>query len=168
MVKSVENSTKDISIRLHKLTFLMDRLAEQTLRDGADLTFAQYRMLMALKRFGAIPQNRVAAFHGLTQAAVSRKIDELVGHKLVARVPNPANRREHILTLTKQGDARSAKAHRVLHVTFAKLYGVLSSAEQEALRKTLTRLLGAIWEDGKRMRCGPRSEKQAANSRQHG
>ncbi|MBI4092586.1 MAG: winged helix-turn-helix transcriptional regulator [Candidatus Kerfeldbacteria bacterium] len=156
MAKPVENSTKDISIRLHKLTFLMDRLAEQTLREGADLTFAQYRMLMALQRFGAIPQNRLAAFHGLTAGAVSRKIEELVEQKLVARVQNPTNRREHILTMTKQGDARSAKAHRVLHATFAKLYGVLNQAEQEALRKTLTRLLGAIWEEGRRIWCGPR------------
>jgi DNA-binding MarR family transcriptional regulator len=152
------DKNRDLSWKLYKLTFLMGRLAEQTLADQADLTFGQFKLLMALRRHGQISQKTVAKFHGLTEAAVSRKIQELVKQKLITRVANPINRREHLLSLTPKGEKQATKAHDTLSRKFESLFSVLGSNRTQ-FQLMLDALLGAIWEKNHRIFCGPSSEK---------
>ncbi len=148
--------TRDLSQKFHKLTFLLDRIADQTLADGPGLTFGQYRLLMALHHRRALSQKKVAQFHGLTEAAVSRTIDVLVKRKFIVRQSNPTNRREHLILLTPSGERHALKAHKILTARFAKLYEVLSPSERDALLSLLQKLLGGIWEEGKKVMCGLR------------
>lgn len=154
------HSSRDVSWRLYKLTFLMGRLAEQTLRDKTALTFGQFKLLMALRRHGQISQKTVAGFHGLTEAAVSRKIDELVKQKLITRTPNPTNRREHLLAVTLKGERQAALAHRLLDKKFSGLFAVLGPKKKQ-LENILDILLASIWEKNHRVFCGPDSAKLA-------
>ncbi|MBI2984747.1 MAG: MarR family transcriptional regulator [Candidatus Kerfeldbacteria bacterium] len=152
-----QNPSKDISIKIHKLTFLMDRIAVQTLREGADLTFAQYRLLRWLQHAGQISQKKIANFHGLTAGAVSRQIDPLVEKKWISRTVNPKNRRERRLTLTHQGAKKAATAGELLDAKFSDLFKVLNPRQKDALRQNLDALLDAIWEKGKILMCGFRT-----------
>lgn len=134
-----------LSFQLHKLTFLMERLAEQALKERHQLTLADVRLLMAVRHHGATSQNMVAIFHGLTEAAISRKISSLVQAKLVLRVTNPTNRREHVLMLTPRGRRTADRATRLLEQTFRPLYRALSAGEQRQLSHALDQLTRAIW-----------------------
>ncbi len=145
---------RTIGRRLHKLTFMMDRLAEQALRQDADLTFGEFRLLMALRRHGSLSQKAVAKFHGLTEAAVSRKITDLVQRKLILRAINPVNRREHLLGLTAAGEKLVLKAHAVLDKNMAGIFSAVSKKDIATFERTLDTLLTSIWDDGKRMHCG--------------
>ncbi len=154
MTATAPNLNRTIAIRVHKLNFLMDRLAEQTLREGTDLTFGQFRLLMALKRHGSLSQRSVAKFHGLTEAAVSRTIQDLVKRKLINRAVNPVSRREHLLGLTSNGEKALIKSQKVLDAAFTGLFNAVSLKDRQIVDQVLGELLQAIWDDGKRMYCG--------------
>ncbi len=147
--------TRDLSVKLRKLSFLLDRIADQTLADGPDLTFGQYRLLMVLKHRRALSQKTMAQFHGLSEAAVSRTIDLLVKRKFIVRQTNPSNRREHLIMITPAGEKQALKAHQLLTEKFEGLYSVLSPTDRQHLNSLLQKLLSAIWEEGKQVMCGP-------------
>jgi DNA-binding MarR family transcriptional regulator len=154
MAPTPTNPTRDAGMKIRKLGFLMDRLADQTLRESANLSFAQFRILRMLMHAGALSQKAIASWHGLTDAAVSRQVDDLVKEKLVIRQINPANRREHILMLTPTGTRQAEKAKLVLGKKFNGLFSVLPVRERRQLETSLERLLEAIWEEHGRVLCG--------------
>ncbi|MBI5466729.1 MAG: winged helix-turn-helix transcriptional regulator [Candidatus Kerfeldbacteria bacterium] len=134
-------------VRLHKLTFLIDRIAEQALTEHSNITFGQFRLLMALQHHRALSQKKVANFHGLTEAAISRVVETLVKRKYIVRQANPTNRREHILMLTPVGERQAVRAMATLTKTFRKLFGVLTATENEHFNHTLERLLAVVWHE---------------------
>lgn len=154
MPPSQKPSQRDVSWQLYKLTFLMMRLAEQTLRDSTDLTFGQFKLLMALRRHGQISQKTVAKFHGLTEAAVSRTINDMVKQKLLTQTANPLNRREHLLKLTPKGESQALKTHELLNRKFATLFSVLGRKKPQ-FQAMVETLLATIWEKNHRVFCGP-------------
>ncbi len=132
---------RDISIRIHKLTFMMDRLADQALRQHGDLTFSQLSLLMGVRRHGRLSQLAIAKFHGVTPAAVSRRVQDLVDRKFVHRTINQKNRREHILTLTKAGEQRLDRMMELLDQHLTPYFQTVPLAE----RKRLSKLLDRLW-----------------------
>jgi len=135
---------KDIGYKVHKLACLMGRAAEQALADDGGLTFSQFRMLMAVHRGRDLTQKRVARFHGLTEAAVSRQIEILREKKLLQTEENADNRRERKLTLTEKGTLLLAKARKTLESTFASPFAKLAAEEKRHLDTYLTTLIAAL------------------------
>lgn len=144
-----ENPNKDLIIKVHKLTFLLDRVAEYVLREGMDLTFTHYRFLRMLKRSGTFSQQDLASFCGLTPAAVSRLVGILAVRGLVSRTTNLVDRRKRVLSITEKGKLQADRAHKLLDAKFADVFKILPAKEKEAFRNSLDRLLQAVWEEGR-------------------
>lgn len=146
MIRHLFSPQQRTLIKLHKLTFLIDRMADHALAKRSHITLGQFRLLMALRYHRALSQKNVAQFHGLTEAAISRVVETLVKSKSIIRQSNPTNRREHILLLTPAGERQVNSAIKTLSHTFERLFTVLKPAEQRQFDAVLDRLLGTIWQ----------------------
>jgi DNA-binding MarR family transcriptional regulator len=92
---------------------------------------------------GAVPlsQQQAAARLGVDRTTMVALVDELEGRGLVARAPDPADRRRNLVHLTAGGRRtleEGAKASREAENAFL---GALDPAEAEQFRKFLQRLL---------------------------
>ncbi len=71
--------------------------------ESGSVSLAQFRTLIALHH-GPRSLNELASFNEVSPPAVSRLISTLVERGWVQRVPDPADRRQVILTLTSAGE----------------------------------------------------------------
>src|SRR5438105_4272756 len=108
------HSSKQITYTIHKLAFLLDKIADQILEKQLTLSFSQFRILIAISKNGGVSQKQIAAFWEVTEAAVSRHVHKLIGKNLITIKQNAQNRRENILTLTKQGEKQLKKAFEII------------------------------------------------------
>jgi DNA-binding MarR family transcriptional regulator len=143
---SLPSFSRDIGTKVHKLACLMGRTAEHALMQTVNLSFSQFRMLMALHHGRDLTQKRIATFHGITEAAVSRQIEILKEKKLITAVENSQNRRERKLALTSRGIACMQKAQKTLERAFLKPFNRLSSDKKMQLNTLLQTLVGALEE----------------------
>ncbi|MFB8000438.1 MarR family winged helix-turn-helix transcriptional regulator [Streptomyces sp. NPDC056002] len=67
------------------------------------LTLPQLRTLVVLERCGPVKLAVMAATLGVNPSTAMRMVDRLEGVGLVVRKPNPSNRREVVLSLTRGG-----------------------------------------------------------------
>lgn len=134
---------KAILVKLHKVTFLLDRITDSTLQKGMGLSFSHFLILMALGR-RTLSQRDIAEFHGITEAAVSRQIELLRKKGFLDRQTDATNRRKHVIVLTRRGELQLAKALTLLQKKFDTVMNVWSKREQEQLIDLLHRLLVRI------------------------
>lgn len=135
-----KNPHKAILVKLHKVTFLLDRITDITLQKGMGLSFSHFLILMALGR-RTLSQRDIADFHGVTEAAVSRQIELLRKKDFIDRQTDPTNRRKHVIVLTKRGELQLAKALALLQKKFDSIMSVWSKREQAQMVELLHRLL---------------------------
>lgn len=138
------SANQQISVLIHKLTYLMDRMAEGILHAGVDLTFAHYRLLMALLTSGGISQGQLAKYFGLTDGAVSRKMSDLAKRGLIARSVKRGNRREYVLTITARGKRITLEASALLDRESEHFFKILHKQEKALLKRSLKLLLDAL------------------------
>ncbi|MFG2622627.1 MarR family winged helix-turn-helix transcriptional regulator [Streptomyces sp. NPDC048507] len=70
---------------------------------GAKVTLAQFRMLVVLATRGAAKLVALAEAMGVNPSTAMRMVDRLIAVGLADRRPNPDDRRETILTVTRGG-----------------------------------------------------------------
>ncbi len=133
-----------ITYTLHKLVFLMDKLADTTLRQEVKLTFSQFRILMAVGYKKDISQRDIADFWDLTQPAVSRQVELLMKKKLLSRRDNKENRREHLLNLTSAGEKILSQASQILNDTYSSIYKIIPKEEHGVILRNLDTLLQSM------------------------
>lgn len=71
----------------------------------ADVTLAQYRVLVVLTSRGPQGAGALAADLGVAPSSVTRLCDRLVRKKMVVRDPSPGSRRNVEISATDQGTA---------------------------------------------------------------
>ena len=67
------------------------------------LTFGEWRLLGTVAGHPAVTVNSAADLLGLDKGGVSRTVAQLLRRKLLARQPDPKDRRRSILVLTPRG-----------------------------------------------------------------
>lgn len=144
MISKLPAFSRDIGTKVHKLACLMGRTAEHSLTRTADLSFSQFRMLMVLYHGHDLTQKRIAKFHGITEAAVSRQIELLKAKKFITAVDNVKNRRERKLALTSKGMELIQRAQKTLEHTFIKPFEILSNDKKNQLSTLLQTLINAL------------------------
>jgi MarR family multiple antibiotic resistance transcriptional regulator len=115
------------------------------LRAEHGLTAGQFEFLQLIARRDGCRVHDVAAELAITTGAVSKGVDRLESAGWVRRVPNPANRRSSVLTLTDAGRAvldaagptfgSVLEAHLATPLTSGSLASLGSAVEQ--LRRAL-------------------------------
>lgn len=95
-------------VRAHQL---VTRAIERALRP-LGLTFARYEVLMLLSfsRSGALPMTKIGDRLMVHPTGISKLVDKLEAEGLVARVPNAADRRGTLATITPAGRGLAGRA----------------------------------------------------------
>ena len=137
---NVRYGNRDLSYRFHKLSLLLERVVSASLLDGADLTFAQFKILMSLNHNAEATGAQIADYLGLTEAAVSRQVSQLVDHGYLKRELDTVHRRQHRLTVTARGRVVTDKTRRVLGESVEPVFAEIDEAVRQQLGETLDQL----------------------------
>jgi DNA-binding MarR family transcriptional regulator len=110
------------------------------------LSVPQLRTLVYLDRCPGTDLSSVAGHLGVTPATASAVVNRLVQQRLVTRVPNPRNRRNVVLTLTRVG---SQRLRRVREKACSFVIQVLADRPASELQKIMDgiALLGKVFKD---------------------
>jgi DNA-binding MarR family transcriptional regulator len=121
---------------LHALVAVLDRAADQILRDRLGLSFNRYLTLLTLQRLGTATQRELAAELGVSEPSVSRSIPPLAeaGHLTVSSVAGEGNRRR--VELTAAGEKLVDEAADVLEDAFAQVMTLAGVSANQILAIT--------------------------------
>jgi DNA-binding MarR family transcriptional regulator len=116
--------------------------AERPLLAAEGLSMWGYIALSHLARAPAPRQLALAEAIGYDKTRLIGLLDELERAGLVAREPDPADRRGRIVRITPRGRRRHAAAVAAIRRMEDELLGELSDGERETLLAVLPRLVG--------------------------
>lgn len=105
-----------------------------------DLNLTQASLLAYVAEFGGTTQTRLADHLGIGRAAIGSVIDRLERRELVARHPNPTDRRVWLVDVTEAGRDLAAQIAKVDERLRGELRHGIGREERQALSWVLTRL----------------------------
>jgi DNA-binding MarR family transcriptional regulator len=114
--------------------------AERPILTQHGLTMWEYIVLASLARRPAETQLALAEAIGYDKTRLIGLLDRLGSESLIARDPDPSDRRARIVALTAAGRKRLIAARRDIHAMEDELLAGLSSAERALLDAALARL----------------------------
>ena len=133
-------------ILLREVTRLYSR-AQRTAADCCGTTPTQCQVITELARTGPIPVGEVGKRLCLEKSWIGRAIDGLVTEGLVARVPNPADLRSWLVSLTTAGKRRHRALNDQLEAHAERVISGLSASELASVNQSLGLLLRALRKD---------------------
>ena len=140
-----------IPYRILLLGKMIDRVTAQHVRDTAQLSLAQWRVLTHVEMIGKCSAAEVASVAYSDRAEVSRAIGSLEKRGFVQREANPRNRKSSLVSLTDAGKA----IHAAIRGERGKFYGQwltdLSDAERVALNESLEKVTRRLVESAPQM-----------------
>ena len=110
---------------------------------AAGLSLARFRVLSALQSAGRIRMNELSAALGVVPRTVTTMVDALEKERLVARLPDPADRRATLLEITQEGLSQLSRFRAMHNSAAAELFEVLTATERLQLARLLRRLQAA-------------------------
>lgn len=110
------------------------------------VTVTQFRTLVVLDARGELNLSGLAALLDVTPSTALRMIDRLLVADLVTRRDNPANRREVLLGLTKEGQRIVAKVTSKRRAEIAKIVTAMPNARRSELVAALRAFADAAGE----------------------
>jgi DNA-binding MarR family transcriptional regulator len=128
--------------QIHRLAFLLEKIADESLKTQLDIGFAQYKVLEAINQNMLARQNMVAEMLDQTEASISRQIKILQKKGLITVVTVMGNKRAKELSLTRVGEEIVHNAEDIIDVSQAQVMGGLSYQEQHLLQELFERMLG--------------------------
>ena len=108
---------------------------------GVDGRRPHYVLLAALDDGGPASQADLSRRTTIDRSDIVASLNELAGHGLVARSPDPTDRRRNVVSLTAAGRRHLQKLDRVLDRAQDDLLAPLSTAERRELVDLLTRVV---------------------------
>jgi DNA-binding MarR family transcriptional regulator len=127
--------------QIQKLAFLLEKRADEALKNQLDIGFAQYKVLEAINQNMLARQNMIADMLDQTEASISRQIKILQKKGLISVADVMGNKRARELSLTRVGEEIVRTAEDVLDITQALVMGGLSYQEQRLLQELFERML---------------------------
>lgn len=100
-----------------------------------------YAVLATLEEFGSVSQAELSSRTGIYRSDLVGVINELTASGLLDRSPNPADRRQNAITLTRQGRQQLLKLDKILADVENEVLAPLTPVEREQLGQLLTALL---------------------------
>lgn len=107
---------------------------------GSGLSLARFRVLSELRSTNRMRMNELSSALGVVPRTVTTIIDSLETEGLLARLPDPADRRATLLEITQDGLAQLAQLDTTHEATAAEVFDVLTAVEKRQLVKLLRRL----------------------------
>lgn len=131
---------RHLPYRLLMLGKMLDRLSVQHVRDQADMSLAEWRVLAHLAVMGSKSASEVSAAALVDRAEVSRAVRVLETGGYVNRLDNPRNRKSSLLVLTAQGRAVYDRVHKQRRAFFDSLTADIAKEELVQLDSLLLRM----------------------------
>ena len=119
------------------------------LRAEHGIVTSQFEFLRYIREHDDARTTDIAAEFAIGVGAVSKAMDRLEARGFVVRIPNPANRRSSILTLTDDGRTLIDGAANSFHSRLAEIFaGIASPGQFAAAAALLASLRAALERDG--------------------
>jgi DNA-binding MarR family transcriptional regulator len=109
--------------------------------DEAGMRRAHYALLVALREDGPASQAALGRRLAADRSDMHRTVGELESRGLIAREPDPGDRRRNLVTLTGAGVAALRGADALVDAAQAELLVPLRAAERDVLVRLLSRVL---------------------------
>ena len=116
---------------------------------ASGLTPVQYGLLTALAVRGELDQVSLAEELGLDRTTAAEVLSRLAPRGLVARKPNPRDRRARLARITRRGRALTAAMFSGMQRAQDRMCAPLSQKERDVFMATLVRLIEANNEYGR-------------------
>lgn len=133
-----------VSTNVVKFVLSLLKHADAVLTKEVGLTYSQFKVLLTLHEHKSLSQQALAEHHCTTPAAISRLVETLVRKNYIARVSNPVNRRENVLSLTTQGSKQLSTAITLVQQLEKKLYSSIPAKKLSEFLETTQQLLTVI------------------------
>lgn len=144
--------TWEAMLRLHAA--LLPRL-DRVVAQGGGMPLSWYDVLLELRDAGGrLTMGQLSERVVLSRTRVSRLVDELVGAGLVAREPNPDDRRSAFAVLTADGRRRFLAAARVYLPAIDREFANVDPGHLADLADGLEALLETVTGDAPRSKRG--------------
>lgn len=132
---------------MHKLAFLLEKRADEALKEQLDIGFAQYKVIEAINQKTLAKQNEVARMLDQTEASISRQIRILQAKGMIKVTDVMGNRRARELSLTHVGEENVSQAQDIIELTHADIFGTLSQQEQQMLEPMFDKMIDKLKKD---------------------
>jgi len=120
---------------------LLEKRADEALKQQIGIGFAQYKVLEAVGRNMLAKQNLIAELLDQTEASVSRQVKILERKTLIIVGTVMGNRRARELSLTEKGEELLGHCEEILDITQSGVLGGLSYQEQKHFQELFDRML---------------------------
>jgi len=133
-----------LPFRLSYTSNLVSEAIARTYEALFGLSIPEWRLVAVVAEAGRIAQGAVGQRTRMDKVTVSRAAAALVGRGLMARAPNAADRRSHLLELTTAGrDLYAAVAPKALELE-RRVFDRLDRGEVRRFAETLRRIEAAV------------------------
>jgi DNA-binding MarR family transcriptional regulator len=119
-----------------RLIRVMGRL-RNTLQEGMDLSYNQFKMLLTIHDRGCCPLTALSEDLHIAMSSASEMVDRLVQLGLIHRTADPGNRRRITIQLTAKGVELIGELQRGIIDNYRILLARLTEEEQERLVDSL-------------------------------
>jgi DNA-binding MarR family transcriptional regulator len=134
-----------------RTAFVLIKLGE-VVRSGAERTFAeigltgrQYDLMASVAADASLSQRDVGRLLGLAPNAIGAIVDDLEERGLIERTRSRADRRRHVLTLTRSGTLLLKRAHDLANTAEQTLLASLTAQQGRTLHELASRVLAPHW-----------------------
>ncbi len=138
---------QQLSWQFHKISFLLEKTADEALKRQLGIGFAQYKVLEAVNHNTLARQNTVAEMLDQTEASISRQVRILEKKGLINITDVMGNRRAKELSLTTVGDEMVRNAGETIEVAQAKFFTNVSRNDQQRLLIMFENMLNSAKEN---------------------
>jgi len=130
--------------KMHAFIAMVDRMADEMLNSNFNLSYSQLMILFMVDKQKEIIQKDISNCLGVTEAAVSKQIENMVQIGYLLRTPDPSNRRKNQIVLTAVGQDIFDQANRFLVQKAEDIFTILEPSERQVLDLALDKLLSKI------------------------
>ncbi|CAM4022532.1 MarR family transcriptional regulator [Rahnella bruchi] len=129
-----------LGLLIHLANQFKDQLISQYFSD-ADITAPQFKVLISIHKGWTSPVE-ISKNLVMDAGAMSRMVDRMVKRELIARTPNPQDKRQIILTLCDKGQALCDRFEKDAQDSIiGKLTARLTPGESRSLVELITKML---------------------------
>jgi MarR family transcriptional regulator, organic hydroperoxide resistance regulator len=125
---------------------VMGRL-RAVLQEGMDLSYNQFKMLLAISDRGSCPLTVLATELRIATSSASEMVEKLVGLGMVDRTVDAESRRRVIIQVTEKGEKLIIELRKGIIENYRTMLGRLSNEDQERLvlaLETVVEILGGL------------------------
>ena len=126
---------------IHMLSSRIDRAFLGEVAAEYGVTLAEWRVILTLRHYPGCSAAAIRKRWGMEKMSASRAVRGLAAAGRIVRRRNPGDRRGHVLTLTRKGEALYRKIMPGASRRYLEILDCLSAPEIAALRATLVKLV---------------------------